>query len=135
MGLAELLKDDVTLVLKRNGEIYTSAYSGIRPVLQFLSEGLLEDAEVADKVVGKASAMLMVKGKVSAVYAALISEAGMEILEHYGIPYRYGKKVPYIVNRDGTDMCPMEKTVKDIEDLEEAETALRKKVAELMGKQ
>ena len=37
----------------------------------------------------------------------------------------------YIVNRTNTGMCPMEMTVKDIDDLNEAEAALRNKVREL----
>ena len=132
--LKDKLNGDVTLVISKNGEIITSRYHGVRPVLQFLSEGdLLEDADVADRVIGKASAMLLIKGKVKSVYGQVMSEAAIQTLEAYGIPYSYGEKVPYIVNNDGTDMCPMEKTVRDIDSLEEAEIALRNKVKELMS--
>ena len=38
----------------------------------------------------------------------------------------------YIINRDKTGMCPMEKTVYDMNDLDEAFIALKHKQSELM---
>jgi hypothetical protein len=37
------------------------------------------------------------------------SELAAATLDGHGIEYRFGETVPYIRNRDGTDMCPMEK--------------------------
>ncbi|MBR3992234.1 MAG: DUF1893 domain-containing protein, partial [Anaerotignum sp.] len=46
----------------------------------------------------------------------------------------YRTEVEYIINRTKTGMCPMEQTVLDVEDAEEAYEALRNKLAELSVK-
>ena len=50
------------------------------------------------------------------------------------IPFSYEKEVEYIINRTKTGMCPMEQTVLQIEDAEEAYEALKIKLAELSAK-
>lgn len=55
---------------------------------------------VADKIVGKAAAMLLVKLGVSAVYGEVASVGGVEFLRAHGVEVSYGSLVPYIVNRD-----------------------------------
>ncbi len=86
---------------------------------------------VADKIIGKASAMLLTLSGVKDVYALTISKAGQEIFERYNIPYKYDRLVDYVINREGNGMCPMEMTVKDIDDLKEAFEALNRKLQQL----
>ena len=73
-----------------------------------------EDAIVVDKVIGKATAMLLILSKVKYIYAYVLSEKAKEILEYYHISYDCEKVVPYIINRTHDGMCPMEKTVYDL---------------------
>ena len=91
-----------------------------------------EDAIVVDKVIGKATAMLLILSKVKYIYAYVLSEKAKEILEYYHISYDCEKVVPYIINRTHDGMCPMEKTVYDMNDLDEAFIALKHKQSELM---
>lgn len=72
------------------------------------SPDVLKGALLADKVVGKGAAALMALGKVKEVYADVISESAFALLEQEGIRVSYGKLVPYIINRAGTGMCPVE---------------------------
>ena len=60
------------VVLNQNNE-YVSSESGISALLLLLKDkpDMLRGASVADKVVGKAAAMLMVYGCVAEVYAGL----------------------------------------------------------------
>lgn len=81
-------------------------------------------AIVVDKVIGKATAMLLILSGVEFIYAYVLSQKAMEILEQYHVPFEYRKLVDYIENRDQTGMCPMEATVYDINDLNEAFEAL-----------
>lgn len=53
---------------------------------------------MADIVIGKAAAMLLIYGKVHKIYTRLISEHAIAILDKYHITYEYDKKVPYIMN-------------------------------------
>jgi len=115
---------------------YTSRYSGIRPLLQPLNKDktFFEDAIVIDKVIGKSAAFLLIYGKVKKVHAFVMSIHAKNLLELHNIDYSYDKLVPYIENNTKTDMCPMEKTVLKIEDVNEALNALNRKVDELMKK-
>ena len=128
----ELLKDAKTCILVKENVIYTSEKKGIAPVLGYLKEGTdLTGFSVADRIVGKAAAMLFVKAGITEAYAEVLSKDGAAFLEKYNIPYSYGTLVEKIINRQGTDICPMEKAVQNIDDIDEGITALKAKVLEL----
>lgn len=121
-----------TLVLCKNGNLITSTLKGIAPVMNLIAQNAdLNGYSAADLIVGKAVAMLFVKCGITAVYAQTLSVQGKTVLEKYKIPYEYGALTEYVINRAGTDVCPMEKTVLNTEDLEEAYLLLKAKVAEL----
>lgn len=129
-----LEKNNYTLVVDRKGEIYTSYLKGVAPVLNPMKEDIyfFEDAIVVDRVVGKAAAMLFVKGHVQRIHTHIISLYACQILEKYDIKYTYDECVDYIINRQGNGMCPMEEAVLNIDDIDEAFIALIKKQEELM---
>jgi hypothetical protein len=64
---------------------------------------------VADKIVGAAAAMLCAYSEVSSVFAVTISEEGIKMLQVNSIFYQFENRVPNILNRDRTDICPFEK--------------------------
>ena len=128
----ELLTDDKTLVFVKGDSVIDSKLSGVKPLIGFLNDGVnLNGYSLADKIVGKAQAMLSVKAGIVEVYAKVMSKAGAKILDKYNISYSYETIVDEIINRKGDDICPMEKTVKDIDDLDEAYKALKEKVLTL----
>lgn len=116
-----------------NGELVTSEKKGIAPMMALLKEDMeiLQGACVADRVIGKAAALLMEKGGAAAVYGEIISTHAMGIYRKNGTPVTCEKEVPYIINWAKTGMCLMEQTVLEIEDAEEAYEALKRKLAEL----
>ena len=121
-------------LVNRQKNIAQSSFSrGVKPILDWLhDEGApLDGAFVADKVIGKAAALLMVKGGVKKVYGEVISAAAEGVFESHRLPYSYKTKVPYIINRVGDGMCPMENAVKDIADPDEAEAAVLKALDQL----
>lgn len=128
-----LLKKRHSIVALCNNEIYTNDLDGIKPVLYRINENkeFFKDAIVVDKIIGKASASLLVYSGVKEVYALILSQSGKDLFEKYNIIYHYDELVPYIINRKGDGICPMEETVKDIDDLFESYNALNKKVIEL----
>lgn len=83
---------------------------GIADLYRLLREepGFLCNAVVADKVIGKAAAAILVVSQVREVYADVISDPACELLEQAGIPTTYGEKVPHIINRSRTGWCPLE---------------------------
>ncbi len=121
-----------SICLCRGGEFFTDDGRGISPMMRFISEGRdLTGYSVADVIVGKAAAMLFTKAGIVSVHGRVMSESGKAFLETHGIPCSYDVLTDRIINRKGTDICPMEKTVADIDDPETAYTALAKKIAEL----
>lgn len=116
----------------RAGEVMTRDGRGIAPLLAIASEeNALRGASVADLIVGKAAALLMVRAGVSEVYAEVMSEAGERTLSEHDIPHSCGLLVPYIIDRTGKDVCPMERAVADVSDPAEAYAVLSARLEEL----
>ena len=132
----QLLRDgQAACVVLRNGEIVrTESGRGVAPMIRLYEDSALQGAYVADKIVGKAAAMLMTLGGVSGCYALTVSRAALDWFSVYNIPVEYEVCAEYIVNRAGDGMCPMEQTVKDLNDPSEALTALKQKIAELRNR-
>jgi len=88
----------------------TSDEHGILPPLRWLRENpaMLIDADIFDKVIGKAAALLFAYGGVRSIWAETMSEAAIEFLRSTDIAFEFSERVEFIKNRDGTDICPME---------------------------
>lgn len=128
------LKGNVTVALCCGEETIVSEKRGIAPMLGFIADKTdLKGFSAADRIVGKAAALLFAFAGIKAVYAEVLSEGGAEVLKKYGIVYSYGALCKNIVNRTGDGICPMEMTVKDIDLPQDAYVALAAKVAELRG--
>lgn len=121
-----------TICLCRNGSCIYSDKRGIAPMTDFIADGAdLAGYSAADLVVGKAAALLFVKSGIRAVFAKTLSEGGKRILELYKTDFEYETLTKSIINRAGTDICPMEKAVADTDDPEEAYKILKEKLSEL----
>ena len=91
----------------------------------------LRGASVADKVVGKASAGLLVQGGVIEVYADVMSRLAIPLLDKAGIRYNYGETVDRVVIPEGDKRCPLESIVLEAETAQEVETLLRQHFEEM----
>ena len=121
-----LSTEGATCVAVRNGETIITRERGVKPLLRWISEGRsFEGWSVADKVVGKAPALLYVQLKPTAVFATALSEDARDILLARGIACGCDDLVPFIVNRAGDGQCPMDACVAGISDPHEAERAIR----------
>lgn len=107
--LIELLHNNHTLVVS-NGEVRTFQGRGISDLYRLLHEDpdFLKGASVADKVVGKGAAALMLLGRVGELHADLISEPALALLQTGRIRVAYDEKVPQIQNRTKSGICPVE---------------------------
>ncbi len=121
-----------TICLCRGGKILTDDRRGISPMLELISSGTdLNGYSVADKVVGRAAALLFAKAGICEVYAEVLSKNAAEVLSEHNIPYTYTSLTDSIINRSGTDICPMEKATLGVCDPDEAYRILLLKVEEL----
>lgn len=106
-----------TCVLCRGDTVYASGQAGISPMLDLLADGTaLSGFSAADKIVGKAAALLFVLAGVKAVYGEVMSRGAQAVLSAHRIDCDCGTLVPFIINRQGTGICPMEQAVAQIED-------------------
>ncbi len=119
------------VVIKDNTIVRTELERGIGPVIKLYEEGMLEGAFVVDRIVGKASAMILTLGGVKACYGMTMSRKAYQWLVEHGVQVNYGTKVEAIINRSGDGVCPMELTVQAITDEKEALAAVKKRVEEL----
>ena len=121
-----------TIALCKGDTVLTSDARGIAPMMGFLTEKRdLTGFSVADRVVGKAAAMLFVLAKVKEAYAETASVAARDYLKAHGIPFSYGVLTDKIVNRAKTGLCPMETAVQDLSDAADGFAALQRKLEEL----
>lgn len=115
----DALKDGHTIALCRGDDIITSDERGIAPIVKLIGEGKdLRGYSVADKIVGRAAAMLFVKAGIVSVFALTLSRGAKTLLEKHEIPTEYEALTERIINRRGDDICPMEKAVLDVSDEE-----------------
>jgi MFS family permease len=123
---------DLTLVLVHDDEFVTYKNRGIRPLMQAIdSEVNYTNWSAADKLVGKASALLLVALGVKNVYTPTISRKAVQIFDRFNVYYLYDKIIERVLNQDKTDACPMEKL---LDEVDEPEFAYRKIKEQLNAK-
>lgn len=112
----KLYEDNASLVVQyADGKCEEYFSQRIIDIVNILKENkdALRGAEVADKVIGKVAASILVMAGVRTIYADTLSKIALPILEENGIEYSYNNLVEYIQNSDKTGMCPMENRFKD----------------------
>lgn len=122
-----------TICLSKDGALLVSGERGISPMMDFIASGRnLSGWSAADIIVGKAVALLFVGCGIRGVYARTLSEEGKRVLERAGVYIEYARLVPRIINRAGTDTCPMEKAVQSCDDPGKAYAVLKNKLASMV---
>lgn len=109
-AIDRLFEERCSCVVCNGGQLRIFRERGVRDLYRLLREEpeLLRGAFVADKVVGKAAAALMILGGVEALYAHVISTPALELFRRAGTEAACGEEVPHIINRSQTGWCPLE---------------------------
>ncbi|MBQ9784609.1 MAG: DUF1893 domain-containing protein [Clostridia bacterium] len=124
-----------TCVLCKGGEVYASEKTGIAPMMDLLESGAeLSGFCAADRIVGRAAAMLFVLAQVKEVYAEVITDGAVQILNENGIACSWQTRTHMIVNRRGDGPCPMERAVDGVTDPLKARELIRKTMERLTKK-
>lgn len=105
----------VSLIVEKGASVSEYSVPGVRQLYSLLTQDYdsLRDALVADKVVGKGAAALMILGGVAQLYTPLVSEGALALFAGSNVDVVYTRVVPHIINRDATGWCPVEKLCKD----------------------
>lgn len=108
-------------VIRNTSGIRTCTQRGVADLFDLYTQSpeVLAGASIADKVIGKGAAALMVLGGVQEVYADVISTPALLLLRKAEIAISYSREVPYIINRTKTGSCPLEAACKHSDQAEE----------------
>ncbi len=125
-------QDSAAFVLVKNGCVLAQGTrDGIGELLAAVDTLGAEThgASLADKIVGKAVAMVAASANLRAIYSPLASEAAQQVLLRHQILLTADRLVPLILNKRGDGPCPMERLTLPLENPQSAMTALREFVA------
>lgn len=116
-----LFEEQCSCVIRKGSTVRIFRERGVKDLYRLLREEpeFLNGASVADKVVGKGAAALMILGGVRELFAGVVSQAALELLQTTNIRVAYSVVVPHIINRANTDWCPLEKRCADARSAEE----------------
>ncbi|MBI4787909.1 MAG: DUF1893 domain-containing protein [Chloroflexi bacterium] len=123
-----LFADSLAFAIAKDGAIlWTGRRDGIGELIQTVDElgTAAQGASLADKIVGKAVAMVARRAGIRAVYSPLASAAARDALAREHISLECDRLVPLILNKRNDGPCPMERLTMSISDPAEALAALR----------
>lgn len=114
--LKEILhqKNASLVVAYASGEVKEYYQDRIKDIKNILQENpnALKEAIVADKVIGKVAASILTVAGVKQIYADVMSQYAIPVLDENGVLYEYSEKVDYIKNKENTGMCQWKINIK-----------------------
>jgi len=133
--LEQLVNSDNNLMVFYEEElVFQSRDRGITPLIEAIDtigrENLI-GVVTADRIVGKAAALLNLYMGATEVHAGIISRGAKKILSEHGVGFEFLEDTDVVKAKDGVIYCIFEKLVWDVFDPEEAHTLIRAKLKEL----
>ena len=124
----ELYDKELTLAIVKNGSVLFETDS--HRISGFISAidkfGIrLNGASVADRVAGKALALLCVYGGVKQVYAEVLSQKAQAVFESNDILFDWKEIIENVLDMNKTGMCPFEKVAANISNPKESYAVFR----------
>lgn len=128
--------NEMNCIIRRGEEeVFASNRRGIAPLISLIESGQdVKGCTAYDKIVGKAAALLYCLMGISEVHAGVLSVKAADVFREYRIAFSWQTLSESIVNRTGDGVCPMERTVENIGDPQEAFLALKAKLKELQSR-
>lgn len=118
-----LSQKNLSLVVAKSGKVLFETKShGINDLLKAINHlaDSMKGSSVADRIVGRAAALLLTYSGVVAVFGVTISDGGIEVLRNNHVFHEFETKVPRILNLKKTEVCPFEKLVAEFSSPKEA---------------
>jgi hypothetical protein len=118
----------LTLIIIKGGEILfetrSHRISGFLGAIERYGDELV-GASLADRVAGKAVALLCVYAGIKEVYAEVLSKKAKEFFEKTGVCIEWKELVDNVLDLNRSGVCPFEKTAEDISDPKDAYKAFK----------
>ena len=120
--------EELTLVIAKDEQVIyqTNSHriSGFIRAIETLGMQL-KGASVADRVAGKALALLCVYAGISNVYAEVLSRKAQKIFEENNVSFQWQQLVDNVLDLNKTGVCPFEKTATLISDPQDSYVAFK----------
>jgi hypothetical protein len=117
LAKGELYEEKLTLVIVKNGSVVFQTDShrigGFLDAIEKCGDSL-EGASVADRVVGRAVALLCVYAKIKEVYSVVVSRKAQALLKENNVNCQWKELVDNVLDIKKTSMCPFEKAAQNI---------------------
>lgn len=114
------IENQKIVIVNDNSIVYKADSFGIKPL--FIAFNTIKDkmkgSSCADRVIGKAAALIYKKAQIKELYCDIITTAGKEVLQNNGINVTYIEEIDYVQNREKNGMCPVETLAKDETDFD-----------------
>lgn len=122
-------------VISVKGEIREFHRKGVIDLFTLVTEEpeFLRGGMIADRVIGKGAALLLLKAGISEVFAFVISEPALEVLQNNDVKSSYITLQPNIINRTGDGICPVEQLTENITSPDEAYLKIKDFIKRLNG--
>lgn len=122
------------LIFRKDEVIFTSSGRGVAPLIEAIDttgKDVLKGVITADRIVGRAAALLNIYLGAVEVHAMLISSRAKEALQDNSVRFEFWEETDAIKMRDGVVFCPFERLVQGISDPEDAYLKIKAKLAEI----
>ncbi len=119
LAKTELYEEKLTLCIVKDCRVLfqtkSHRISGFLEAIEKLGAEL-EGASLADRVAGKAIALLCVYAKIKEVYAAVLSRKAQAVFKQHKIVSHWNDLVENVLDQNKTGTCPFEKAAAEIND-------------------
>ncbi len=124
----ELYSKQLTLAIAKNGQVLfetdSHRISGFIHAIDTLGI-LLKDASIADRVAGKALALLCIYAGIREVYAEVLSKKAKVLFEENNVVCQWENLVDNVLDLNKSGMCPFEKAAAEISDPKDSYSAFK----------
>ena len=134
-ALAMVAAGEYSCVAWKEELCYRASGMGVKPIITPMrtNKKFFQGLQVADTIIGKAAALLLALSGATYVHGCIMSRAAVAVFQRQGMAYEYDHLVDYIYNRQQNGLCPLEQSVLDVEEPEQAWDRLEAKLQELMA--
>ena len=130
-AIALIDQNEIACALIVNGQIIATANGrGIKPLMELCNANIetAKGAVLADKIIGRAASFIAISFGIKAVYGETMSKGAVKLLTEHSVETAYGTLADEIRNRANTDICPMDKAVLEITEVNEAVSRLKEEM-------
>ena len=122
-----------TLAVAKDGVVETFYSRGVADLLQLhdTEPERLCGASVADKIIGKAAASILILSGVKEAYAPRITEGALRLLSEHGVKAECDVAIDRVENRTHTGRCPLDTVCAELSEPQEMLKTVRDKIRQL----